>query len=468
MEAINKAISSQEIKAVENALNQYNLEKMDVLDQIDSLKNILNYAMSINAKGKMLEVILNRWCKPFEASSPLVVIGQIAGTFHIPVSILEYIMKRISGSSAYLVMKETIKDPSCPIFGMMADRLLKAKPDDILPSNWTLLLRIAEENNRTEACRYIEDKIRETSEPATKHQDIKFTEADAKLDPKMLNISEWKDYKPKIHTDKNVNELVEHIQEHMKLETEDGSDIDTKILADVARIALSTTQKVSTEIDPDRIFGPVNAIMKRECPTGIAGGCRMLTCRCRDFDQADDSTPIDPDTGEEWFEGNCDCCGGEILDISHAVRQPVPNGGWCGTYCCIEHIAIRPVRSLGSDEQKKAVNAEDEEEIDHDEEKDDDTVTDQVNAALLLSRLRGTLEEKGIIDRVRWLNKTVKSKSQKRAEKAKAEEEARKASKANRKASKKAETALSVALPKVSKAPSAPSFPSRITVNGKK
>lgn len=95
---------------------------------------------------------------------------------------------------------------------------------------------------------------------------------------------------------------------------------------------------------PDRIFGPVNVILDRECISGMAGGCRMLTCCCRNFNQdEDDELDTDPSA---WFSGNCDNCTARILNISHALRQPVLGGGWVGCYCCVECVTESPARVL--------------------------------------------------------------------------------------------------------------------------
>jgi hypothetical protein len=72
----------------------------------------------------------------------------------------------------------------------------------------------------------------------------------------------------------------------------------------------------------EKFFGPV-------CKVGIIeddgileckrfGGCRMLTCRCRDI-----------------ISSSCDSCNRKIKDKRFSVRKPHKYGGWEGTYCSV-------------------------------------------------------------------------------------------------------------------------------------
>lgn len=80
------------------------------------------------------------------------------------------------------------------------------------------------------------------------------------------------------------------------------------------------------------ILGPANPRM--DCEEWICqkfGGCRMLYCSCLEHHLTD------PETGEkscnEWFKGKCDKCSRKISKKCYAVRKPLSNGGWIGTYC---------------------------------------------------------------------------------------------------------------------------------------
>lgn len=93
-------------------------------------------------------------------------------------------------------------------------------------------------------------------------------------------------------------------------------------------------------------FGPVNAVYghdaddEHECSK--YGGCRMFLCN--DFEEEDvDGYRVDPlseqDHKIQWFKGKCDICYNNIVSYHHALRFPLPQGGWQGCYCqfsCLE------------------------------------------------------------------------------------------------------------------------------------
>ena len=72
----------------------------------------------------------------------------------------------------------------------------------------------------------------------------------------------------------------------------------------------------NSNVDPDIIFGPVNSDV--ECCSSIRGGCRMLSCTCKE---------------EKYYTGVCYSCNKKIRDPSHGIRFPLPEGGWINFYC---------------------------------------------------------------------------------------------------------------------------------------
>lgn len=143
------------------------------------------------------------------------------------------------------------------------------------------------------------------------------------------------------------------------LTDENGDRLDLDAVRGMLDVARSMADPVSIETeeirkrypgDPGRVFGPLN---KRpvECISGVInGGCRMLTCQCREFDQGDDEEPEKPMSPESWFTGTCDGCDLRIRDISHALRYPVVSGGWVGCFCsipCLKESRPRDASDLG-------------------------------------------------------------------------------------------------------------------------
>ena len=89
--------------------------------------------------------------------------------------------------------------------------------------------------------------------------------------------------------------------------------------------------------NPNRIFGPMNRFMSRDCPFNpeSLGPCRMLECQCREIN-IPGIEYIEDINLADWFSGYCDKCLCKIRDKSHAIRYPVKGGGWRGTFCSIK------------------------------------------------------------------------------------------------------------------------------------
>jgi hypothetical protein len=67
-------------------------------------------------------------------------------------------------------------------------------------------------------------------------------------------------------------------------------------------------------------------------------GCRMFYCDCFEFhltDPNNDSSKevVDQPVIPGWFKGQCEKCDRKIPKRCYAVRCPLENGGWLGTYC---------------------------------------------------------------------------------------------------------------------------------------
>ena len=60
------------------------------------------------------------------------------------------------------------------------------------------------------------------------------------------------------------------------------------------------------------------------------GGARMLLSGAYDYDEDNENYQLD------WFEGYCWECNLRIRRRWHALRRPVPHGGWKGCYCSFD------------------------------------------------------------------------------------------------------------------------------------
>ena len=158
-----------------------------------------------------------------------------------------------------------------------------------------------------------------------KHEEV----LKGKKNSELLELDFFK--KGETYGNEEIDALTESIKLKMDLkEKERNEDFNLK---NVVSLALSSSFEEADEgvLDPDRIFGPKNAILGKECSEGIKGGCRMLTCMCKEDEEED-----------FWFEGVCDTCLKRIRNCSHALRYPTEHGGWLGCYCSLECLVKNP------------------------------------------------------------------------------------------------------------------------------
>lgn len=119
-----------------------------------------------------------------------------------------------------------------------------------------------------------------------------------------------------------------------------------KMTEDERRIYLSymnqsTMDELTSNIAIFNIMGPANPIIngvfkKTDHNCYRYGGCRMLYCNCFEVEQMDigkDELEIEFPNIPQWFTGECEKCKREILKRCYAIRRPLPQGGWRGTYC---------------------------------------------------------------------------------------------------------------------------------------
>nr|QBK90196.1 MAG: thioredoxin-related protein [Pithovirus LCPAC102] len=78
------------------------------------------------------------------------------------------------------------------------------------------------------------------------------------------------------------------------------------------------------------IYGPSNPHYGSTVEEMKYGGSRMLLSGAYDYEDENQEIPSD------WFSGYCWKCNLRIRRRWHAIRRPVPHGGWKGCYCSIK------------------------------------------------------------------------------------------------------------------------------------
>lgn len=100
------------------------------------------------------------------------------------------------------------------------------------------------------------------------------------------------------------------------------------------------------------ILGPSNPQINPELSFCRKFGCRMLYCNCMEYHLLDPETEHREECEDpKWFKGECDKCNREIPKRCCAVRKPLEDGGWIGTYCSWNCIYL----SLDSSEDKEFI-----------------------------------------------------------------------------------------------------------------
>lgn len=122
----------------------------------------------------------------------------------------------------------------------------------------------------------------------------------------------------------------------------------------LSRVLAEDSERTTDELlaegypDIDRLLGPANNFMKQGPYNRCSRyGCRMLSCLCKGmpYRGSDEDMPLDtltPGFTPVWYSGACDYCMTRIPRASWAVRRPVIDGGWIGTYCSWECVRRDP------------------------------------------------------------------------------------------------------------------------------
>lgn len=166
--------------------------------------------------------------------------------------------------------------------------------------------------------------------------------------PDMFDFDFWNGKVTSCIIEDPTHDIMEYLIIPPKKDEEEVTDPTSAIrrLLSVADVGNLTSNEWSSKLD--RIWGPVNRILERDCITapGGKGPCRMLTCQCREYDDEDED---DFPTFLEWWEFHehrCQVCSRTIQQWFYAIRQPVADGGWVGCFCSFECLEEQPARPI--------------------------------------------------------------------------------------------------------------------------
>ena len=333
------------------------IEKEDVSD--------INY-------NNMIDLVLHKWASPLDPDDISGVIGDLFSNISCSDQTLNIIRILYPDIIPIEIVESQLENSNGVGINLIIQRLSKVYGYVFKSQDMAYLLDRAQMNSTPETLEWLKRKFESTSEIADMPEwvNIKPTET-----PDILNYDTWRKLdSPSQNTDLEIPDFDVILSEY-DIKKKDGEVLNRELMDQILETAKSVTQKLKLEdfpTDPDRFFGPLNR-RPTNCVSGvISDGCRMLTCRCRDFDQDED---IESDLSDPslWFNNKCDACEFKILNISYALRYPVIGGGWAGCYCSVD--CVRKLQPRDSSEMGE----------------------------LLVDTTYGIIEAKGIVDRLQLL-----------------------------------------------------------------
>jgi len=379
---------------------------------------LTTHCSKIRSPAAILELFLQRWCADDNDIDN--VIGDLASMISVPSEVLTYVCQTLSLTSTLFGVLETVienRKGSNIGFAITANRLIMAFAtlptasrddandlDDATESEvpggtWENLLQVAIRTGKPkngDTYQYITERLEQTSQPVPRPkwvnvitgetlQLLKTTPSGPRPSSEIVDR-----VVQKIESQIAATQRLSSVSEGETLDSEEPSNLtqmiemyvstsipeELKLLDDYSNGHEDNDVEEKTNNDsdvtgrPERLWGPVNAMLGRGCSVND-GPCRMLTCLCRDLDQASDEElqsayVNDPDA---WFTGSCDSCRRRIINLSYALRFPVTNGGWVGCFCSWACLMENPPRPIFTEE------------------------------ATAIARIRAVIEEFGIFDR---------------------------------------------------------------------
>jgi hypothetical protein len=328
------------------------IDKLEIIQAIDTLSIFLQLGFQHKISNLYFKPIFYRWFKVLDVEYIEDIIVIIGGTLTIPLSVFKPILRIFSEYSPDIILKHSIKHQTV-LFGILCNRVLSAEVI-LSASSYHNLMTLAIQYKRYDAITFLNNKITQNFKPVDVPDWVSLELDEKEMDLKYLNPREW---------DNSCNDdcvFEDNLFKNIKKSfintyiTKNEKGISEVILDGAISTAMGCMDREQiisefreNKYNLNRLFGPPNNIFGSHCSTSPNGVCRMLTCRCRDFDQDCEDCELIVDTNPNgWFSGSCDFCSLKILDPCYAIRYPIKNGGWDGCFCSMECMTEAPPRDL--------------------------------------------------------------------------------------------------------------------------
>jgi len=360
-------------------------EFFEVFNQIENehlqCEWLVTFLTILNSKDFTKEIsnvlirILQKWSPTEDRDTT---IAEIAGNSYVHENLLRFIAvctKNLSTPISILSSVLTSEQSDLLCFPIVVVRLLKAyQVEKITETQWLELEEIIQTEQANdkefppETLSYITYQKNSSKPSIPKPEWISVKEGET-ID--MINIEYWND---KVGKRAKVDDLeidvINNLKKIARITEPEEEEKQVPQIIEVVKRFLSVakdseiqalhdtglTRHVSTTVETqlDRIWGPINAIIDKNCPTapGNIGPCRMLSCQCREYDD-DEENYFDKVEIMEWwdfYDHRCKICVSLIDNPSYALRYPVTGGGWLGCYCSFECMKEEPPRNIGEED----------------------------------------------------------------------------------------------------------------------
>lgn len=352
IEFLNRLSESERQKCLvllQDMLNQIDLDSINLISRLTVLCQLIDICRERDVSKEILDTVLRRW-DPSQSSTakqidPDGIIGDLSATYLCSMENLQYLTSVYDICTPMTILDSHIRTRtnSGMIFSIVANRILKAyEVDNLEESEWAQLVKAAEDTqilkskqHTFEILSYINDKVKEQDKviQSEKPDWVNLMPGETEESFMSFSLGAQKD---------KIKENAETISEFLKL-------VEAEITPEEA-IGLSLSLSLNDEGDNnqiERFYGPANVIVGFDCISkpythpNENGPCRMLTCLCKE-----DEDDHEDDLSEEvlsypwslWFKGNCEICKRKIQKFRHAVRLPLPDGGFIGCFCSFDCV----------------------------------------------------------------------------------------------------------------------------------
>lgn len=344
------AIEHNDINAYIEALVQVSKLRLSDFERTNMLVILVKLITELKSQidNAFLDITLKAYVDPQDPDDISPVIGRLFGLVSCDISTLKSIVDRYPEITPLEIVESQLHSNIVSV-NFILQRFDEIYGSDIMGRNevnYLLSKSVDDEGKDTIITNFLRSRFStiDNVRPKPEWVSIASNETSQLLNWTLWTVVESESLCPYVPTYNSgttqaLSRLINDNLADYKISDSDGGKVSFDDLEDMATAIVNVSEEkceIKYPGNPDRMFGPMNRLINSDCISGIIrGGCRMLTCRCKDYDREldeydDYSAPRSPDG---WFNGECNYCNWKIRDISYALRYPLIGGAFYGCYC---------------------------------------------------------------------------------------------------------------------------------------